>query len=180
VRALTDALTGVPSIVVGIFAYAVVVRPMGHFSGWAGSFALAVLMLPLVVRTTEEMVRLVPHSIREASLALGIPLWRTVLRVVLPAAWPGILTGVLLALARVAGETAPLLFTVLGNNYWHRSFNEPIAALPLQIYAYAKSPYEEWHRQAWGAALVLVALVLLTSILARLATSRRVGRGVRR
>lgn len=180
VRALTDALTGVPSIVVGIFAYAVVVRPMGHFSGWAGSFALAVLMLPLVVRTTEEMVRLVPHSIREASLALGIPLWRTVLRVVLPAAWPGILTGVLLALARVAGETAPLLFTVLGNNHWHRSFNEPIAALPLQIYAYAKSPYEEWHRQAWGAALVLVALVLLTSILARLATSRRVGRGVRR
>ncbi|WP_324715410.1 phosphate ABC transporter permease PstA [Carboxydochorda subterranea] len=179
VRAITDALTGVPSIVVGIFAYTVLVRPTGHFSGWAGSFALAVLMLPVVTRTTEEMIRLVPHSIREASLALGVPMWRTVLSVIIPSALPGIVTGVLLALARVAGETAPLLFTALGNRFWPRSFNEPVAALPLQLYVYAKSPYEDWHRQAWGAALVLVGMVLVTSILARLATARTAGRGGR-
>lgn len=179
VRGLADALTGVPSIVIGIFVYTIVVSPMGRFSGWAGSVALAILMVPVVTRTTEEMLRLVPHSIREASLALGVPVWRTVLSVVIPTGLPGIVTGVLLALARAAGETAPLLFTALGNRNWHHTFGEPVAALPLILYAYAKSPYDDWQRQAWGAALALVAMVLLASVLARLATARGGGRRAR-
>jgi phosphate transport system permease protein len=172
-RFLADLLNGVPSIVIGIFAYAIVVRPLKHFSALAGGVALAVIMLPIVLRTTEEMIRLVPSSLREAALALGIPEWKVILRVVLPTARAGIVTGVMVAVARVAGETAPLLFTAFGNRFWHRSLGEPIAALPLQIFAYAIAPYDDWHRQAWAGALVLIALVVLVSLAARLATRGR-------
>ncbi len=175
VRFLADLMNGVPSIVIGIFAYAIVVRPMKHFSALAGGVALAVIMLPIVVRTTEEMVRLVPSSLREAALALGIPEWKVVLRVIIPTARAGILTGVMVAVARVAGETAPLLFTAFGNRFWHQSLDQPIAALPLQIFAYAIAPYDDWHRQAWAGALVLIALVVTVSLAARLATRSRFG-----
>jgi phosphate transport system permease protein len=173
VRFLADLLNGVPSIVIGIFAYTIVVKPMRHFSALAGGVALAVIMLPIVLRTAEEMIRLVPSSLREAALALGIPEWKVILRVVLPTARAGIITGVMVAVARVAGETAPLLFTAFGNRFWHQSLNQPIAALPLQIFAYAIAPYDDWHRQAWAGALVLIALVFLVSLAARLATRGR-------
>ncbi|HSB70261.1 MAG TPA: phosphate ABC transporter permease PstA [Candidatus Methylomirabilis sp.] len=173
VRFLADVLNGVPSIVIGIFAYTLVVLPMRRFSALAGGVALAVIMLPIVLRTTEEMVRLVPASLREAALALGIPEWKVVLRVVLPTARAGILTGAMVALARIAGETAPLLFTAFGNRFWQHGLDEPIAALPLQIFAYAIAPYDDWHRQAWAGALVLISLIFLTSLVARLATQGR-------
>ena len=172
-RFLADVLNGVPSIVIGIFAYTVVVLPMRRFSAVAGVFALAVIMLPIVVRTSEELVRLVPASLREAALALGIPQWKVLLRVVLPTARAGIITGVMVAIARVAGETAPLLFTAFGNRFWHQGLDQPIAALPLQIFAYAIAPYDDWHRQAWAGALVLIGLVFTVSFAARVVTSGR-------
>ncbi|PYO01214.1 MAG: phosphate ABC transporter permease PtsA [Candidatus Rokuibacteriota bacterium] len=175
VRFLADVLNGVPSIVIGIFAYTLVVLPMRRFSAVAGGVALAVIMLPIVVRTTEEMVRLVPASLREAGLALGVPEWKVVLRVVLPTARAGIVTGAMVAVARIAGETAPLLFTAFGNRFWHQGLDQPIAALPLQIFAYAIAPYDDWHRQAWAGALVLIMLVLAVSLMARLVTRGRVG-----
>jgi phosphate transport system permease protein len=177
-RFLADVLNGVPSIVIGIFAYTVMVLPMRRFSALAGAFALAVIMLPIVMRTSEELVRLVPASLREAALALGIPEWKVLLRVVLPAARAGIVTGAMVAIARVAGETAPLLFTAFGNRFWHQGLDQPIAALPLQIFAYAIAPYDDWHRQAWAGALVLIGLVFMVSLAARVATSGRF-RGVR-
>jgi phosphate transport system permease protein len=172
VRFAADTLNGVPSIVVGVFAYGVVVLPFHHFSAFAGGFALGVMMLPLVMRTTEELLLLVPHTLREGALALGATRARAVLTVVLPAALPGILTGILLALARVAGETAPLLFTALNNAYFSTDPRQPISTLTVQVYTYATSPYPEWHRQAWAGALVLVAMVLTCSLLARFATAR--------
>jgi phosphate transport system permease protein len=172
-RFLADVLNGVPSIVVGIFAYTIIVLPMRRFSALAGAFALAVIMLPIVVRTSEELVRLVPASLREAGLALGIPQWKVLLRIVLRTARAGIITGVMVAIARVAGETAPLLFTAFGNRFWHQGLDQPIAALPLQIFAYAIAPYDDWHRQAWAGAIVLIGLVFIVSLAARLATSGR-------
>ncbi len=168
IRFITDVLTGIPSITVGIFAYTVVVLPMHGFSALAGGFALAIIMIPTVTRATEEMMKLVPGSLREASLALGIPQWKTVLRVVVPTAIGGILTGAMLAIARVGGETAPLLFTAFGNRFWSWSLDRPIAALPLQIFTYALTPYDDWRAQAWAGALVLVAMVLLINLVARL------------
>jgi phosphate transport system permease protein len=173
VRFLSDVLTGLPSIVTGIFVWTFIVRPMGHFSAFAGSVALGTMMIPMVARTTEEMLHLVPASLREAALALGYPRWRASLTVVLRTASAGIVTGALVSLARVAGETAPLLFTAFGNQYWSTSPGQPIAALPLQIFSYAISPYDEWHRLAWAGALVLIALILVISILARIATRGR-------
>lgn len=177
VRFLSDVLNGLPSIVVGIFAWQFLVRPIGHFSALAGGIALAVMMIPLVARATEEMIRLVPNSLREAALALGYPRWRTSLTVVLRTALPGIVTGALVAVARIAGETAPLLFTAFGNQFWSASLTQPISALPLQIFSYAISPYEEWHQLAWAGALVLLALVLVISLIARFATRSRFGHG---
>jgi phosphate transport system permease protein len=174
VRFLADVLNGIPSIVIGIFAYTVIVLPMRRFSALAGGFALGIIMMPIVLRTTEEMVRLVPNSLREAGFGLGLPRWKVTVRIVLPAARAGIITGVMVAIARIAGETAPLLFTALGNRFWHQGLDQPMAALPLQIYAYAIAPYEDWHRQAWAAALVLIAMVFAASLSARLATRRRV------
>jgi phosphate transport system permease protein len=173
IRFVADVLNGVPSIVIGIFAYTLVVLPMRRFSALAGGFALAVIMLPIVLRTTEEMLRLVPASLREAGLALGLAEWRVIVRVVLPTARAGILTGVMVAIARIAGETAPLLFTAFGNRFWHQGLDQPIAALPLQIFAYAIAPYDDWHRQAWAGALVLILLVFLVSLAARIATRGR-------
>jgi phosphate transport system permease protein len=173
VRFAADVLSGVPSIVIGIFIYAVIVLPMKHFSALAGGAALGVMMIPTVMRTTEELVRLVPMSLREAALALGATRWRAVLKIVLVAAKGGIVTGVLLAVARVAGETAPLLFTAFGNRFWSARLDQPIASLPVQIYEYAKAPYDDWNAQAWGAALVLVAMVLILSVAARYATKGR-------
>ncbi len=173
VRFIADVMNGIPSIVVGIFVWAWIVVAMGHFSAFAGSVALAIMLIPMVTRTTEEMVRLVPSELREGGLALGASRWRTTLSIILPAARRGIVTGVLVALARIAGETAPLLFTTLGNNFWTLNPGHPMAALPLQIFNYAISPYDDWHRQAWAAALVLIAVVLLTSIAARFAVRER-------
>jgi phosphate transport system permease protein len=175
VRFLTDVLNGLPSIVMGIFAWQFLVRPVGHFSALAGSVALGVMMIPLVTRATEEMVRTVPVALREAALALGYPRWRTSLSIVLRTALPGIVTGALVAVARIAGETAPLLFTSFGNQFWSVALDQPIAALPHQIYTYAISPYDAWHRLAWAGALVLIMLVLCVNVLARLATSSRFG-----
>jgi len=172
-RFLADVLNGVPSIVIGIFAYGVAVLPFRRFSALAGGFALAIIMLPIVIRTSEELVRLVPSSMREAALALGIPEWKVLLRIVLPTARAGIITGVMVAVARVAGETAPLLFTAFGNRFWHQGLDQPIAALPLQIFAYAISPYDDWHRQAWAGALVLIGMVFVVSLAARVVTSGR-------
>jgi phosphate transport system permease protein len=172
VRFLADVLNGVPSIVIGIFVYTLVVRPLRHFSAVAGGIALGVIMIPIVLRTTEELVRLVPASLREAGLALGIPEWKVMVRIVLTTASAGIMTGVMVAVARIAGETAPLLFTAFGNRFWHHGLDQPIAALPLQIFAYAIAPYDDWHRQAWAGALVLISIVLVVSVLARLATAR--------
>jgi phosphate transport system permease protein len=175
VRFLSDVLNGMPSIVMGIFAWHFLVRPVGHFSALAGGLALGAMMIPLVTRATEEMVRTVPTALREAALALGYPRWRTSVVIVLRTALPGIVTAALVAIARIAGETAPLLFTAFGNQYWSTRLNEPIAALPLQIYEYAKAPYDEWHRLAWAGALVLIALVLIISLLARFVTRSRHG-----
>ena len=173
VRFLSDVLNGLPSIVMGIFAWQFLVRPVGHFSALAGGVALGAMMIPLVTRATEEMVRTVPNSLREAALALGYPRWRTSVSVVLRTALPGIVTAALVAIARIAGETAPLLFTILGNAYFTVALNEPIQALPLQIYRYAIQPYEESHRLAWAGALVLIGLVLVISVAARLVTRSR-------
>ena len=175
VRFLSDVLNGLPSIVMGIFAWEILVRPIGHFSALAGGVALGSMMIPLVTRTTEEMLLVVPTSLREAALALGYPRWRTSISVVLRTALAGIVTGALVAVARIAGETAPLLFTAIGNAFWSTSLSQPIAALPLQIFAYANSPYDEWHQQAWAGALVLIAIVLVISLAARLATRSRFG-----
>ena len=171
-RFVADVLNGTPSIVVGVFAWAWIVAQQKHFSALAGSVALAMLMMPMVMRTTEEMIKLVPNSLREAALALGYPRWRTSLAIVARTALPGILTGSLLAIARIAGETAPLLFTALGSQYLVTRLNEPMAALPLIVFTYATGPYEEWHRFAWAAALVLILVVLILSLGARLAIGR--------
>lgn len=175
VRFLSDVLNGLPSIVIGIFAWEFLVRPIGHFSALAGGVALGAMMIPLVTRTTEEMLGVVPTSLREAALALGYPKWRTSISVVLRTALAGIATGALVAVARIAGETAPLLFTAFGNQFWSTGLREPIAALPLQIFTYAISPYDEWHRQAWAGALVLISIVLVISIAARFVTRSRFG-----
>lgn len=167
VRFAADVLSGVPSIVVGVFAYAIAVRPMHSYSALAGGVALAIIMAPVVARTAEEALRLVPNSMREAALALGITRWRSMLGVVIPGALTGIVTGVMLAVARIAGETAPLLFTALGNNFSFQSLAKPIAAMPLLIYTYAISPYQDQHEKAWAAAFILVLLVLGISILVR-------------
>ncbi|HKV55096.1 MAG TPA: phosphate ABC transporter permease PstA [Candidatus Binataceae bacterium] len=160
VRFAADVMMGIPSIVIGIFVYALVVRPSGSFSTLAGAIALAIIMIPLVTRTTEEMILLVPHELREAALALGVPRWRTTVSVVAPTAAGGIATGVILAIARVAGETAPLLFTAFGNRFWSTSLTQPIASLTVQVYTYAISPFADWQRQAWAGALVLTTIVL--------------------
>jgi phosphate transport system permease protein len=184
VRFTADVLNGVPSIVMGMAAYALIVGPhvpwlpfLGHFSAFAGGVALGIMMIPTVCRTTEEMLLMVPHAVREAALGLGVPNWRSVLSITVRTASPGIITGCMLAFARVAGETAPLIFTALGNEYWSIDLNQPIAALPLQIYKYALSPYDEWHRLAWGAALVLIVLIVLAVSLVRYVTSRGVLKG---
>jgi phosphate transport system permease protein len=168
VRYTTDLLNGVPSIVMGIFAYVIVVLPMKHFSTLAGGIALGVMMIPIAVRSTEEFLRAVPNTLREGALALGSPKWRAVTGVVIPAAMKGIITGIMLDLARVAGETAPLLFTALNNRFWSPGWNQPTASLPVMIYTYAVSPYEDWHQQAWAGGLVLLGLVLLANLGARL------------
>lgn len=173
VRFSADVMSGVPSIAVGIFVYTLIVLSMRRFSALAGGVALGILMLPTVMRTTEELVKLVPDSLREAGLALGVPRWRVILRVVLRTGAPGIATGIMLAVARAAGETAPLLFTAFNNRFWLTRLDAPMGSLPVQIYTYAVSPYDEWHRQAWAAALVLVALVLLLNVGARLLTHQR-------
>jgi phosphate transport system permease protein len=178
VRFLSDVLNGLPSIVMGIFAWQVLVRPFGHFSALAGGIALGAMMIPLVTRTTDEMIRTVPTSLREAALALGYARWRTSLAIVLRTALPGIVTGALVAIARIAGETAPLLFTAIGNQFWSLNLGQPIAALPLQVYIYGISPYDDWHRQAWAGALVLIAVVLVISLAARYVTRSRFGAAV--
>jgi phosphate transport system permease protein len=172
VRYTTDLLNGVPSIVIGIFAYSLVVLPVKHFSALAGGVALGIMVIPITVRSTEEFLRAVPGSMREAAMALGASKWKTIATVVLPAASGGILTGMLLALARVAGETAPLLFTAFGNRFWSQGWGQPIASLPVMIYTYAVAPYDDWHRQAWAAGLVLLALVLLSNLGARFILAR--------
>ncbi|HEY8205758.1 MAG TPA: phosphate ABC transporter permease PstA [Pyrinomonadaceae bacterium] len=173
VRFLVDTLTGIPSIVTGVFVYAVVVLRMKHFSAYAGGIALALIMIPIVARTTEEMIRLVPHSLREGALALGAPQWRVILGVVIPAAASGIATGAMLAIARVSGETAPLLFTAFGSRFFPRGLEEPIASLTVQIYYYALSPYDEWHAQAWAATLVLMTLILGINVTVRFFTRKK-------
>lgn len=178
VRFLSDVLNGLPSIVMGIFAWQLLVRPAGHFSALSGGVALGAMIIPLVTRTTEEMIRIVPNSLREAALALGYQRWRTSLSVILRTAMPGIVTGALVAIARIAGETAPLLFTAFGNQFWSTSLRQPISALPLQIFTYAISPYDEWHALAWAGALVLIGIVLIISIAARFATRPRYGAAV--
>jgi phosphate transport system permease protein len=172
VRFAADTLNGVPSIVIGVFAYGVMVLPFKQFSALAGGFALGVMMIPIIARTTEELLLLVPGSMREGALALGATRARAVFSVVLPAALPGILTGVVLALARIAGETAPLLFTSFNNRFFTTKLNQPISTLTVQVFTYATGPYEDWHRQAWAGALVLVTMVLVCSLLARFATRR--------
>jgi phosphate transport system permease protein len=172
VRFTADVLNGVPSIVMGIAIYALIVLPQKHFSALAGGVVLGIMMVPTVTRTTEEMLRMVPHAIREAALGLGVPAWRSVLTITLRTASAGIVTGCMLAFARVAGETAPLLFTAFGNAFQSTSLNEPIAALPLQIFVYAVSPYDEWHRLAWAGALVLIVLIMASVALVRYVVSR--------
>lgn len=173
VRFMTDVLNGVPSIVTGVVAYTIVVLPMKHFSAYAGGVALGILMIPIVTRTTEEMLKTVPNSYREAALALGIPQWKTTLRIIIPAALGGIVTGIMLAIARAAGETSPLLFTALNNRFWHTSLDQPIASLTVFIYNYGVSPFEDWIAQAWAGALILIFLILLLSIAVRIATQQR-------
>jgi len=177
IRFTADVLNGVPSIVMGIAIYALIVIPQNHFSAFSGGVALGIMMIPTVCRTTEEMLLMVPHAVREAALALGVPNWRSVLSITVRTASPGIITGCMLAFARVAGETAPLIFTALGNSFWSTSLNQPIAALPLQIWVYAQSPYEDWHRLAWAGALVLIVLIVAAVSLVRYVTSRGVLKG---
>jgi phosphate transport system permease protein len=179
VRFAADTLNGVPSIVIGVFVYGIAVLPLRHFSAMAGGLALGIMMIPIVARTTEELLLLVPGTMREGALALGATRARAVFTVVLPAALPGIVTGVILALARIAGETAPLLFTSLNNGFFSTRLDQPISALTVQVYTYAISPYEDWHRQAWAGALVLVSIVFVCSLVARFATRRleRLARG---
>jgi phosphate transport system permease protein len=172
IRYTTDLLNGVPSIVIGIFAYSLAVLPVKHFSTFAGGVALAIMVIPITVRSTEEFLRAVPGSLREGAMALGASKWRTISSVVLPAASGGIMTGMLLALARVAGETAPLLFTAFGNRFWSPGLGQPIASLPVMIYTYAISPYDDWHRQAWAAGLILLGLVLLANLGCRFVLNR--------
>ncbi len=173
VRFVADTLTGVPSIVVGVFVYTIIVLPLKQFSALAGGVALAVIMIPIVARTTEEMIRLVPASLREGALALGAPQWRVTTGVVVPAAASGIATGAMLAVARVSGETAPLLFTAFGSRFFNLNLNQPTASLTVQIYNYAISPYEEWHRQAWAATLVLMTMILVINVAVRFLTRRK-------
>jgi phosphate transport system permease protein len=168
IRFGTDVIAGVPSIVMGIFAYSLIVLPQRHFSAFSGAVVLAFIMLPIIIRTTEEMLRLVPANQREASLALGAPEWKTSLNVVLPAAFAGVLTGLMLAIARAAGEAAPMLFTAFGNPFMNTDYSQPVSTLPHLIFVYASSPYPDWHAKAWGTALVLIVLVLLLNILSRL------------
>jgi len=173
IRFCADVLSGIPSIITGMVAYTLLVVPLKGFSALAGAFALSLIMIPIVLRTTEEQLKLVPGTLREASLALGIPLWRTTLKVTLRSALTGVVTGILLSIARVAGETAPLLFTALGNQFWSRKLTEPIAAMPLQIFSFAISPYDDWHRLAWAGALVLVTIMFGLSLAARYYGRRR-------
>ena len=177
VRFTADVLNGVPSIVMGIAVYSLIVVPQGHFSALSGGVALGIMMVPTVCRTTEEMLLMVPNAVREAALALGVPNWRSVLAITLKTASPGIITGSMLAFARVAGETAPLIFTAFGNVGWNTRLDEPMAALPLQIYVYALSPYDDWHRLAWAGSLVLIVLIVLAVSLVRFVTSRGVLKG---
>jgi phosphate transport system permease protein len=184
VRFTADVLNGVPSIVMGVAVYGLVVSQQhwfmpfsGHFSAFSGGVALGIMMIPTVCRTTEEMLLMVPHAVREAALGLGVPNWRSTLSITVRTASPGIITGCMLAFARVAGETAPLIFTALGNQFWSTSLNEPIAALPLQIWIYAQSPYDDWHRLAWAGALVLIVLIVMAVSLVRFVTSRGVLKG---
>jgi len=172
VRFTADVLNGVPSIVMGISVYSLIVLPQKHFSAFSGGVALGIMMIPTITRTTEEMLATVPNAVREAALGLGVPAWRSVLSITLRTASPGIITGCMLAFARVAGETAPLLFTAFGNNFWSHNLNEPIAALPLQIYIYAISPYDDWHRLAWAGSLVLIVLIVISVALVRFVASR--------
>src|SRR5499425_3612532 len=172
VRYAADLLNGVPSIVIGIFAYALVVLPFKHFSAYAGGFALGVMMIPITLRSTEEFLLGVPNTLREAAMALGASKWKTIATVIVPAAYRGILTAILLAFARVAGETAPLLFTAFGNRYWSPGWNQPTSSLPVMVFTYAVSPYEDWHRQAWAAGLVLLGLILVINIVARAILAR--------
>ena len=173
IRYLADVLSGVPSIVMGIFAYALIVARQGHFSALSGGFALGVMMLPVISRTTEEVLRLVSAELREGGLALGLPRWRVIVSIVIPTAGAGVLTGVILAIARVAGETAPLLFTAFGNPFWNADITQPIATIPHSLFNYAISPYADWHTQAWGAALVLAGFVFIASVLVRYFGRRR-------
>jgi phosphate transport system permease protein len=173
VRFCVDTLAGVPSIIMGIFGYVLFVLPMKRFSAWAGAAALAMIFIPIVVRTTEEMLKTVPHSVREAALALGIERWKATLFITVRTAWSGIVTGILLAMARILGETAPLLFTALGNQFWQSRLDGPIAAIPLQVFTYAISPYEDWHDKAWAGAVVLILMVLAISLAARFFTREK-------
>jgi phosphate transport system permease protein len=177
IRFTADVLNGVPSIVMGIAVYTLIVVPQKHFSALAGGVALGIMMIPTITRTTEEMLLMVPLNVREAALGLGVPNWRSVLSITLRTASPGVITGCMLAFARVAGETAPLLFTALGNQFWSTNVNEPIAALPLQIYVYALSPYDDWHRLAWAGALVLIVLIVVSVSLVRYVAGRGVLKG---
>ena len=176
-RFTADVLNGVPSIVMGIAAYSLIVVPTGHFSAFSGGVALGIMMIPTVCRTTEEMLLMVPNAVREAALALGVPNWRSVLAITVKTASPGIITGCMLAFARVAGETAPLIFTAFGNSNWSTNLNDAMAALPLQLYVYALSPYDDWHRLAWAGSLVLIVLIVLAVSLVRFVTSRGVLKG---
>jgi len=175
VRYAADLLNGIPSIVMGIFAYTIVVLPMGHFSTLAGGVALGIMMIPIAVRSTEEFLKLVPATIREAGLGLGLPEWKVVMFIVIPSAFRGIVTGIMLNIARVSGETAPLLFTAFSNRFWSKGLLEPTASLPVMVYTYAITPYEDWHRQAWAAGLVLLILVLGANIISRVVLHRRLG-----
>ncbi|MGC2300313.1 MAG: phosphate ABC transporter permease PstA [Acidobacteriaceae bacterium] len=177
VRFTADVLNGVPSIVMGVAVYALIVVPTKGYSAFAGGVALGIMMIPTVARTTEEMLLMVPHSIREAALGLGVPNWRSMVSITLKTAMPGVITGCMLAFARVAGETAPLIFTAFGNQFWSTALNQPIAALPLQIYVYALSPYDEWHRLAWAGSLVLIVLIVVSVSLVRYVTTRGVLKG---
>ncbi len=173
IRYFSDIMVSAPSIVIGVFVYLVMVRPMGHFSGWAGAVALAIIMLPVVSRTTEEMLKLVPHELREAALALGAPYWKIMPQVIYKAAAAGMATGIMLAVARVAGETAPLLFTAMNSPYWMESMNEPMANLTVTLFNYAMSPYDDWQTMAWGAAFLITMAVLFATILTRLILHKR-------
>lgn len=173
VRFVVDTLLGIPSVVVGIFAYIAFVRPFGGFSAMSGGLALAIILIPIVSRSTEGVLKLVPNEYREGSYALGVSQWQTIIKIVIPTAMKGIVTGVMLAVARAAGETAPLLLTAFGNHYWSSSLSEPIASLPAQIFEYAKSPYTDWIEKAWGAALILIIMVLFLNISARLLTRKK-------